>query len=331
MRKLSLALVISLVGIAHGEVRNPDSFTYAITGDIDSLDPHWAFDAISQEVSIQIYETLIFFSGGSVDAFEPMIASQVPDQRNGLLSPDGLRYAFPIRKNVKFHDGSILTPEDVKYSLMRFLLTDRSGGPSYVLLEPLLGVESTLASDGTLDRRLYAKADERIRVEGNAVVLQLEKPYPPLMSILAAFCPIVSKKWVVANGGWDGRAETWASHHNPPKNSELYDKANGTGPFMLERWDKDSQVILTRFDGYWRAPAALKRVVFKTVNEPATRKLMLQAGDADAVMYERQFLPQVEGMPGVTVIDDLPLLEAHNASTRFGSIRRAIRWWARAS
>ena len=296
-------------------VKNPDTFTYAMTGEIDSLDPHWQFDALSQEVSIHLYETLVYYAGDSVDDFEPMIATQVPDQENGLLSKNGLTYAFPLRKGVRFHDGTLMTPEDVKYSIMRFLLTDRASGPSYVLLEPLLGVETTLGADGKPDPELFAKADSRISIEaGNTLVLRLEKPYPPLLSILAGFCPIVSKRWVVASGGWDGTLKTWAAHHDPPKNDEIYDKANGTGPFKLDRWDKQvGAVILSRFDGYWRAPAALKRLVFRTVDDANTRKLMLQAGDADAVMMERQYLPQVEKLPGVKVIDDLPLLETHNA------------------
>ena len=314
---LAAALTVALGGRAlaqGGAVKNPDTFVYAMTGEIDSLDPHWQFDALSQEVSIHLYETLIYYRGAAVDEFEPMLATQVPTVENGLLSRDGLTYAFPIRKGVRFHDGTIMTPEDVKYSLMRFLLTDRASGPSYVLLEPLLGVETTLGPGGKPDPELYGRADEAISIEGGAVVLRLAKPYPPLMSILAGFCPIVPKRWVIANGGWDGTLKTWVMYQNPPKNNELYDKANGTGPFKLERWDKSTgQVVLSRFDGYWRAPAKLKRLIFRSVDDANARKLMLQAGDADAIMIERQYLPQVETLPGVTVIDDLPLLETHNA------------------
>jgi peptide/nickel transport system substrate-binding protein len=317
MKRLAwtIALVFGISDPLHAqEVRNPETFTYAMTGEIDSLDPHWQFDAISQEVSIHLYETLVFYQGASVDKFEPMIASQVPSLENGLLSRDGLTYAFPIRKGVKFHDGTTLTAEDVEYSILRFLMTDRANGSSHVLLEPLLGVESTLAPDGRLDLSLYEKAREAVTIEAGSVVLRLEKPYPPLLSILAGFCPIVSKRWVVAHGGWDGRLETWPKFHNPPKNNEIHDKANGTGPFKLERWDRAAgQLVLSRFDGYWRKAPALRTLVFRTIDDANTRKLMLQAGDADAIMIERQYLSQVEKLPGVVVIDDLPLLEAHNA------------------
>ena len=39
--------------------------------------------------------------------------------------------------------GREVTPEDVRYSLMRFMITDRAGGPSALLLEPIAGVPST--------------------------------------------------------------------------------------------------------------------------------------------------------------------------------------------
>ena len=74
--------------------------------------------------------------------------------------------------------------------------------------------------------------------------------------------------------------QAWRQREGAP----LMDKANGTAPFKLERWDRTGRyVLLTRHEGYWRGPAALKRVLIKSVPELATRKLMLQAGDADLV------------------------------------------------
>jgi peptide/nickel transport system substrate-binding protein len=65
-------------------------------------------------------------------------------------------------------------------------------------------------------------------------------------------------------------------------------------------------VILVRNDAYWRQPARLRRVVIRTVEEVATRVLMLKAGDADALGLARVQLPMVEGDPNIRIIDDLP-------------------------
>ena len=63
-----------------------------------------------------VYETLIMYAGGNLSRFVPVLATQVPSLGNGLISKDGLVYTFPIRRGVKFHDDSVMNPEDVRYS-----------------------------------------------------------------------------------------------------------------------------------------------------------------------------------------------------------------------
>ena len=150
MARKSLILATAvLAAFATGDraesLNNPDTFVYAITGDIDSLDPHWEYDAVSQEVQLQLYE--------------------------------GLRYAFPIRKDVRFHDGTPLSPEDVKYSLLRFMFTDRASGPSFLLLGPLLGVDSLEGVEGPKAAALFEEAQRAVTIEAGALVLKLRRPY----------------------------------------------------------------------------------------------------------------------------------------------------------
>lgn len=310
------ALCLNLSGSAvAAEAATADVFTYDIVGDVDTLDPHWQYDGISHLVAWQTYETLVFFKGPSLRELGSLLSTLVPSRANAMLSADGRRYTFPIRKGVVFHDGTPLTAEDVKYSLMRYLLMDRAGGSSNLLLVPVLGVESTRDKDGRLRPGLFELADKAIRVEGGSVVVQLAEPFAPFLDIVAVFCPIVSKPWMIKQGGWDGTAKTLESLNNLAKESSpLHERVNGTGPFTLERWDKaEKRLVLARNDRYWRPPARLKRLVFKTVDDSNTRRLRLGAGDADASMLERQFLPQIEALPGVVVEDELPLLEVVNA------------------
>ena len=122
-------LALSLFG-GCAKKADPDIFTYAATGEITNLDPVFPYDAVSQGVIFNMYETLIAFDGDRNDRFVPLLATSVPSLENGLVSKNGRTYTFPIRQGVRFHDGTPMTPEDIRYSLMRFLLTDRSGGPS---------------------------------------------------------------------------------------------------------------------------------------------------------------------------------------------------------
>jgi len=306
---LVLALAFAFQpGMATGQaVKNPDTYVSVSFGDTDSLDPGWAYDTASLTVIFNVYEPLIFFDGGRMDRFAPMLATAVPSVQNGLLSPDGKTYTFPIRQGVKFHDGSPLTAEDAAYSLQRFLLTDRDGGPSSLLSEWILGITSTRDDKGNLALK-FGDLQRAVQVKGNNVVVTLKEPFGGFLSIMAQWSYVVSKKWAIKNGDWPGTAATMAKYNNPKKESTaFFEKANGTGPFKLETWDRAGrQVILVRNDNYWRAPTRLKRVVIRSVEEVATRILMLKAGDADSIALTRRELPQIEGDPNIKIIDDIP-------------------------
>jgi len=311
MKHFLLAAVLAFPAAA-AEIKNPDTFVYATIGDPDSIDPAWSYDAPSHNIVANVYEHLVVFKGGglSIKDLEPRLAEKVPTKANGLVSADGLTYRFPIRKGVKFHDGTILTPEDVRYSLLRFMLVDRAGGPSSLLLEPIMGVNGT-RSGAKFDPTIPERAFRAVSVEKNEVVIRLAKPFAPFLTVLTGYGEILSKDFAVKNGQWDGAAAT-AEKYNDPRREAMIpnDKANGTGPFKLERFDKtNKQTILVRHDGYWRGPARLAKVVIKVVDDFNTRKLMLQAGDADAVYGPQMYFPQLKAVEGAEVIDGLATLE----------------------
>ncbi|MFI5348600.1 MAG: ABC transporter substrate-binding protein [Elusimicrobiota bacterium] len=306
---LSAALLLGMRPVsALALAKNPDTYTYLTISDSDSMDPAWSYDASSELIIMNVYEPLVMFDKSSTEKLIPIIATKVPSKENGLISADGRTYTFPIRKGVKFHDGTPMTPEDVKYSIQRFLLMDRAAGPSSLLLDPLTGHDTTRDERSNILPGVWESVDRAVSVQGDNLILRLPRPYAPLLSILASWAPTVSKAWAIKNGDWDGTQATWKKFNNPSKEtSPFFEKSNGTGPFALDRWDrKTKEFILTRNDHYWRTPAKLKTVVVKGVNEFGTRKLMLQAGDADSIYADRPLLSQVQNLPGVQIIDDLP-------------------------
>jgi peptide/nickel transport system substrate-binding protein len=308
---IRLALCASLLlgtlpVLALAAAKNPDAYTYLTISDSDSMDPAWAYDASSDLVILNVYEPLVMFDKSSTEKLIPILSEKVPSKENGLITSDGRVYTFPIRKGVKFHDGTPMTVEDARYSFLRFLLLDRAAGPSSLLLEPLTGYSSTRDEHGAIRPHVWEDVNRAVTVQGDRLVLRLPRPYAPLLSILASWSPVVSKAWAVKNGDWDGTEATWKKFNDVSKESTpFFERADGTGPFKLERWDrKTKEIVLTRNDQYWRAPAKLKTVVIKGVNEFGTRKLMLQAGDADTIYADRPLLSQVQNLPGVQILDD---------------------------
>jgi peptide/nickel transport system substrate-binding protein len=310
-----LSALLLAATVAHAmPVKDPDTFVEAEIGEVNSLDPAFPYEAASQSLLLNVYDTLIAFKGSSLSEFEPRLAEKVPSLANGLVSKDGRVFRFPIRKGVKFHDGTELTPEDVRYSLLRFMLMDRAGGPSALLLEPIAGVGSTRNSSGTVTLDFDALS-KNVTVDGQDVVVRLPRPFGPFLAIMARWSYVLPKAWCVAHGDWDGTGATWKAYNDPPKEkSYLYEHTNGAGPFKVARWDKTARMtVLDRFDGYWRGPARLKRVVVKAVPELNTRKLMLQAGDADLIEIPRPYVSQLQGLDGVVVVDRLRRLSTDPA------------------
>jgi len=286
-------------------VKNPDTLVYETIGEMESLDPAWAYDTASGEVILNVYEPLLLFKGGSTDEFEPRIAE------SWTISDDGLTYTFKIRTGVKFQNGDILTPQDVVYSIKRAMVQDRDGGPVWMFLEPLIGVGtySTRDSDGNISIP-FEQINNAVTVEGDSVVFHLKQPYGPFIQILAqTWASIVDENWCIAQGDWPGTAETYENFNNP-QTPPLQEKMNGTGPFKLDRWEHGVQIVLMRNDNYWRTPAKLKSVVIKKVDEWTDRKLALLAGDADFVYIPRANVLEVENLEGIRMIKDLPTLAA---------------------
>jgi peptide/nickel transport system substrate-binding protein len=322
-------------------VKNPDTFILADSTDIDSLDPAFVYDTGSGLILFNVYENLIKFDGSSTEILAPLLATLVPSTDNGLITQnaDGsVTLAFPLRSDVKFQNGDPLTPDDAAYSLQRLLLLDRSGGPSWLLLSPLLGVNAiedyalaveAKASGQTPDqiRQAAKQASKKplemispktalqvcqdvqhaVQIDGDRVVFHLPKPFPPFLAILAhggTWASVIDKKWAIAQGAWDADCNNWVKYNDPEKVKDpLYEKANGTGPFALEKWDHTtSEVWLIRNENYWRGPAQLKRFIDKVAGEWPTRQLMLINGDADWTVVPRQNVDQIDGTHGIRLV-----------------------------
>lgn len=94
-----------------GEPVYGGSVVVGIQQDIDSLDPHKATAAGTKEILFNIFEGLV-----KPDKNGDLMNAIASDY---TVSEDGLVYTFTLREGVKFHNGNVVTAEDVKYSLER--------------------------------------------------------------------------------------------------------------------------------------------------------------------------------------------------------------------
>ena len=162
-------------------------------------------------------------------------------------SADGLVWTFQLRPNVKFHDGEPLTAEAVKKSIEA---AKDHAGASFIWL-PLDTVE--VVDDLTVNFTLkWAQPLELI-----------------VGSEYAAY--IVSPKALDAAAAdknyWSAGVEA------------------GTGPYMIESYTADKELVLTQNKEYWGGweDGQYEKVLVQFVPEATTRQQMLEGGEVDLV------------------------------------------------
>ena len=195
------------------------------------------------------------------------------------LSADGLTWTFTIRKGVKFHDGSELTPEDVLWSLEHYV--------GDAALE--YSISSTTPR---INRVLHS-----IELSGpDKVVLTTTKPQLLIETYASDATP----------GYWPVMPKR-ATIHDPEVEAAYDQKPIGAGFMSLESRSRAYVMRFERFDDYYVQPdngfPEDKRVNFQSldmflVSEEATRVAALRAGEADIVPASLANKKQVEAGGG---------------------------------
>lgn len=75
-----------------------------------------------------------------------------------------------------------------------------------------------------------------------------------------------------------------------------------TGPFMVESYTPEEELIVVRNDNFWGDAAKLDKITFKFYPDDTTRALALQNGDVDLIMdVPLSILDSVEAQPDVKI------------------------------
>jgi peptide/nickel transport system substrate-binding protein len=195
------------------------------------------------------------------------------------LSPDGLTWSFTIREGVKFHDGSDVTPEDVRWTL------EQSFGPK--------AVDYSKDSSGIRTARLT----DRIELSGPDKVILIAKE-PSLELAILVSEPGVKWYGVMPQRDTVGDTPEAVAYDNNPI---------AAGPMRLSNHVRASVMSFERFDDFYFQPdnglPEDRRVNFQSLDlflvpEEATRVAALRAGEADIVPASLATKQQVEAGGG---------------------------------
>ena len=299
-KKLWLLGAALAVGTTYAAVPN-NTLLAMVVGDISTLDPAQAYDTASSEPIENMYESLLGYKGKSITETTPLLATAF------RAAADGKSFTFDLRKNVKFHSGNTFSCSDAEYTFERLLVTNNTDSPAWFISTSLLGFAYW---DDTTKRSItWAQVDGSAECNTSGqLTLKLQKRDPAFISkLLYTATSIVDKKHAVGLGEWSGTEKDWKAWvEKDLSNSELSKKPSGTGAYQFAS-RTPNQAVFKRFADYWGAAPKIENVIIQKVDELATRVLALNKGDADITsVVTRANLKQVQGQPGVKVLDDVP-------------------------
>ncbi len=195
-----------------------------------TLDPAVSGEAISHEYIQQIYNGLVRLG----ENLEP-----APDiAERWEVSPDGRTYTFYLRKDVMFQDGREVNAHDFKYSLERASRPATGSLTAATYLGDIVGVREVLA--GRTEEISGIKV-----VDDYTLQITIDTPKSYFLSKMTYPVAFVVDRNEAELGG------------------EWWREPNGTGPFLLQKWEEENLLVLERNDHYYGEKARVGEVVFK--------------------------------------------------------------------
>jgi peptide/nickel transport system substrate-binding protein len=167
------------------------------------------------------------------------------------VSSDSLKITFTLKKGVKFHDGSDLTADDVKYVYDSIMNADNASPRRGGLKDYFVGDKSFVVVDPLTIEFNYAKI--------KADTLVADFGYG-----------IFSKK---ALGGTSGQAFI---NNDFNTKTPVY-----TGPFMFKEWVKDDHLTVVANPNYFKGKPHLASYILKIIPDQAAGFAQLKTGDVD--------------------------------------------------
>ena len=238
---------------------------WASQGDAQTMDPHSQNESLTNSINGQVYELLV--SRDKKLMLQPTLATEWQQ-----LSPT--QWRFKLRPNVKFHDGTPFTADDVVFSVKR-------------------------AREGTSDIKVYANAvGEPTAIDALTVEFKTKEVNPVFLEHMATI-QIMSKVWSEKN-----KATKAIDYKNKEEGFATFN-ANGTGPFMLVSRQPDVKTVFKRNPAWWGpTDGNVQEVVYTPIKSDATRVAALLSGELDFVLDPApQDVARLRASPGVKIID----------------------------
>jgi peptide/nickel transport system substrate-binding protein len=262
---ITTAALLAALATFTGVGAQAQTLRWASQGDPQTMDPHSQNESMTNMMNGQIYERLVS---------RDRQLNIVPGLATSWEQTGPLTWRFKLRPNVKFHDGSAFTADDVVFSIQR-------------AQAPTSQVNNYATAVGT------AKKIDDLTVEFNLPAVN-----PIFLQHLDALW-IMSKSWSEAHKvmkplDFKNKEESFASFN-----------ANGTGPFMLVSRAPGIKTVYKRNPNWWgKFEGNVQEIVYTPISNDATRLAALISGEIDFVLDPApRDVARLRNTAGVKIID----------------------------
>jgi peptide/nickel transport system substrate-binding protein len=216
-------------------------------------------------VIFSVFDALIRIDPKGV--MQPNLAAEVPSVANGGISKDGLSWRVRLRDDVKWHDGTPFTAEDVKYTLELIVNPKfrawRTGG--HALVRDLKVVSPT------------------------EITWRMESPFAPYLAFLA-------ETFIVPKHILEKEAD--------PNITAFGQAPIGTGAFKWGQRVPGDRIELVANPDYFGQGPFISQLVFKYIPDMTVLYTQFQSGDVDLVdqsYITPDHYDEAKKLPGRTV------------------------------
>jgi len=168
------------------------------------------------------------------------------------VSADGLEITFKLRDDIYFSDGVPVSSDDVIFTYD-------------TIMNPKI--------DAATVAQQYADVEKVVRIDDRQVKFVMKRPFFKTLDALAFTDTGIYPKHVYR---FDDPGEFNKRVSNPV----------GSGPYIFEKWDVGSEIVLTRNERYWGVKPKLRKVVYKFITNAVACLQALRAGDVDLMIPE---------------------------------------------
>lgn len=197
----------------------------------------------------------------------PMAAKEVPTQKNGGISRDGLVYTFRLREGLKWSDGQSLTATDFEYGAKRLLdpVTKAVKAAAYYDIKGAERYNTCKECPAAELARLRDEVGVKA-VDSKTLVITLHSARANFLYGMSHTSVFPVRKDIVEKYG-----DAWASPEN----------FVGNGPFIIKELVPKDRLVLGPNPHWWGTESKVRSVVFKIIPDLTTAFNAYLAGELD--------------------------------------------------